>query len=409
MCDELSADFICEWIDQHEATKGESIPFFMAYGGVKPHTPHIAPRRFFDMYPLENIVIPEILKSDLDDTYYRHFSSSGFNDFDSLLVSYSTKEEGLKRYVQSKLACITFADSLVGVIVDKVKNSAFADNTVIILCGDNGFHMGEKSRLAKNTLWEESTRVPFILCAPGFEASKGAEVTHPIGLVDIYPTFRDLCGMTGETKKNNQGADLDGYSLRAFLENPNTTSWEGPDVALESVVNPSSSDINMQNYAVRSENFRYIHYPSGEEELYEHSGDNNEWRNLIFDPNYAAIAQELRDELKALVPGINFELTKTIPYIFFDDFEQYNEGDDLLSKGYKQKPGEETTTTLVIEDENKFARNISVNGSLISMRKSVKGLTPGKVYFFEATTRNETSVSAGSWDAVSPNTIPPSI
>jgi len=407
MCDELSADFVSQWIDKHEELKsnGEDTPFFMAYGGMKPHTPHVVPQRFFDMFPLDKVMIPEILKNDLEDTYWRNMSISGFNDYDSLLVSYATKEEGLRRYVQSKLACITFADSLVGVIVNKIQNSSFADNTVIILCGDNGFHMGEKFRLAKNTLWEESTRVPLIVKAPGYESSKGTETSHPVGLIDIYPTFQDLCGMSGETKKNEQGADIDGHSLRAFLEDPNTDSWDGPGVALESVINPASSEFAMQNYAVRSENYRYIHYPSGEEELYDHSKDNNEWKNLIFDPDYATVAQELRDELKALVPSVSFDLTKSIPYLFFDDFESYLEGDDLLSKGYKQKTGEATTTTLTLEEGNKFARNISVDGSVVSMRKKVNNLTPGKLYYFEAKTRTESSVSAGSWEAESPNTI----
>jgi arylsulfatase A-like enzyme len=407
MCDELSADFISQWVDRQEDLKstGEEKLFFMAYGGMKPHTPHIAPKRFFDMYPLDKIFIPEILKSDLDDAYGEHYSASGFDDFDALLATYATEEEGLKRYVQSKLACITFADSLVGVVVDKIRNSSFADNTVIILCGDNGFHMGEKSRLAKNTLWEESTRVPFIISAPGHEASKGSEVRHPIGLIDIYPTFTDLCGMSGDTKKNEQGAELDGHSLRVFLENPETQSWEGPPVALEAVLNSSSTSVALQNYSVRSENYRYILYPTGKEELYNHSNDNNEWRNLIFDPGYDTIAQALHDELKALVPSVGTEKDSTISYLWFDDFESYNEGDDLLSKGYKQKPDEISTMTVTSENENKFARNLSVNGSVVSMRKSVKNLTPGKLYFFEALTRTETSVSAGSWDAVIPNTI----
>ncbi|MBR8536166.1 sulfatase-like hydrolase/transferase [Carboxylicivirga sediminis] len=407
MCDEISADFVMQWIEQHETLKaqGNDKPFFMAYGGMKPHTPHVVPQRFFDMYPLDKVMIPEILKNDLKDTYGQHFSIGGFNDFDSLLVSYATAEEGLRRYVQSKLACITFADSLVGVVHNAIKNSSFADNTVIILCGDNGFHMGEKCRLAKNTLWEESTRIPFMVKAPGFSASEGAIVSHPVGLIDIYPTFKDLCAWTGETQKNAQGAELDGHSLRAFLENPNTASWEGPEVALESVVNPASSEIAKQNYAVRSKDYRYILYPSGDEELYDLSVDKNEWNNVIFDETYAAIAQELREQLKALVPEVSFEKTSSIAYLFYDDFESYKEGDDLLTEGYKQKNGEATTTTLRLEDDNQYALNVSVNGSVISMRRNMKGLTPDKLYFFEASTRAETTVTAGSWEALTPNTI----
>ncbi len=407
MCDEISADFVSDWIQQHESMKsqGNDKPFFIAYGGMKPHTPHIVPQRFFDMYPLDKVMIPEILKDDLKDTYGHHFSASGFNDYDSLIVSYATVEEGLRRYVQSKLACITFADSLVGVVHKAIKNSSFANNTVIMLCGDNGFHMGEKFRLAKNTLWEESTRIPFIVKAPGFSVSEGARVTHPVGLIDIYPTFKDLCGWAGETKKNALGADLDGHSLRAFLNDPNTKSWEGPEVALESVVNPASLEIGRQNYALRSEKHRYILFPSGDEELYDLSVDKNEWTNVIYDEKYDAIAQELREHLLALVPQVSFEKTSSISYLFYDDFESYNEGDDLLSKGYKQKNDEATTTTLTLEEDNKYALNVSVNGSAISMRRNVKNLTPGKLYFFEASTRTETSVTAGSWEAITPNTI----
>jgi len=407
MCDELSADFVCQWIDKHEdlKSKGNDMPFFIAYGGMKPHTPHVVPQRFFDMYPLENVFIPEILKNDLADTYAYNFSSSGFNDYDSLLVSYSTEEEGLKRYVQSKLAAITYADSLVGVIYDKIRNSSFADNTVIILCGDNGFHMGEKFRLAKNTLWEESTRVPLIVNAPSSIAVEGGVVNHPVGLIDIYPTIKDLCGMTGDTRKSDLGADLDGHSLRPFLENPASATWDGPSVSLESVINPSSSLIAMQNYSVRSERYRYIHYPTGDEELYDHSLDYNEWKNLIFDPDYEGVVQEMRADLKALVPVVEFRDVDILPTLFFDDFESYEEGDDLLSLGYKPKSGEEMLSVVTVEDGNQFARSTSVNGSVVSFRKAVKDLTPGKRYFFEAKVRTASSISVGSWEAELPNTI----
>ncbi len=120
-----------------------------------------------------------------------------------------------------------------------------------------------------------------------------------------------MCGWTGDTKKTDLGADLDGFSLRTFLENPDTESWEGPNVALESVTNPNTSEVSTQNYAVRSQNYRYIHYPSGKEEFYDHSKDKNEWKNLIFDPNYAATIQEHREELKNFIPDIGFELNNS--------------------------------------------------------------------------------------------------
>jgi arylsulfatase A-like enzyme len=231
--DENSVQFICDWIDELEqaAKNGEHTPFFMAYGGMNPHSPFVVPKKYFDLFPLDTLMLPEILESDLDDTFFPG-EASGRKAYENLIRSFPAKDEGLKRYLQARLACIAFADEMVGRIVDKVESSSFADNTIIVLTSDHGFHHGEKLRLQKSTLWEEVTHVPLIIKAPGFNKTIGTKVDHPVSLVDLYPTFKDLCGWTGDTRKDSQGAPLDGHSLRSFLEGFPPRQWDGPDVAL---------------------------------------------------------------------------------------------------------------------------------------------------------------------------------
>lgn len=399
MADEQSADFIIDLIDQHETMKanGEEQPFFMLYGGVKPHTPHVAPQSFFDKFPLETLMLPEILEDDLKDTYREHYSNSSFDKYDALLASYATEEEGIKRYLQSKLACTAYADSLIGAIVDKIENSSFADNTIIVLVSDHGFHVGEKFYLAKNTLWEESTRIPMIIKAPGFDSSKGTEVTHPVSLIDIYPTFKDLCGWTGDTKKNESGASLDGHSLRTFLENPTTQDWNGPDVALESVHNPHAVAIGEQNYALRSQQYRYIRYGSGKEEFYDHSKDPNEWKNEILNPIFTDEIEGFRQKLQEMIPHATFVNKDYIPFVFYDDFESYSLEHDLTTSDYSQKDAT-TTMEVILEDNNQYAKSISQGGQ-VNFKTKVKNVTPGQLYFWEARIRCENGVYYGAYDS----------
>ena len=108
------------------------------------------------------------------------------------------------------------------------------DNTIVIVTSDHGWNNGEKDYLFKNALWEESTRVPFIVRAPGVTPA-GAMAEHPIGLIDLYPTLVDLCALKGDTRKNGTGRKLDGHSVRPFLENPKRLQWDGPDHALSMV------------------------------------------------------------------------------------------------------------------------------------------------------------------------------
>lgn len=276
-------------------------PFLLGVGYLRPHTPLVAPKRFFDMFPLESIELPVIRPGDAADTHYRDVFSSetkGPKHFRLLKESYPTLEEGLKAYAQAYLACVAFVDEQVGRVVDAIDASLFRDNTIIVVTSDHGYNMGEKDYLFKNSLWEESGRVPLIIRTPGIAAA-GATVEHPVSLIDVYPTLTDLCGLEGDTRKNDEGAPLDGYSLKPFLVDPETEGWDGPDAALTVIkaAQRPSEQTHEHHYSVRTRRWRYILYNDGSEELYDHDADPHEWTNLAGDTPYSEVKADLKAQL----------------------------------------------------------------------------------------------------------------
>ncbi|MHB8898170.1 MAG: sulfatase [Thermoguttaceae bacterium] len=284
-------------------------PFFMGVGFIRPHTPIIVPKRFFDLFPLASVKLPVIKPGDVDDTFLRTVSGTDQGDLDrgakvyqSLVASYGSQEEALRRFIQSYLASVAADDEHLGKILAVIDNSPLKDNTIIILTSDHGWQMGQKDFVYKTSLWEESTRVPLIIRVPG--VTKGGATSHPVSLVDLYPTLVDLCGLTGDTRKNAQGRPLDGHSLKPFLLDPNTEKWDGPDAALTTLFrwaktyNPSE-----QSYTLRSKDWRYIRYSNGKEELYDHVNDPHEWTNLAGNPEHAARLAIFRQQLTKRLPA----------------------------------------------------------------------------------------------------------
>ena len=246
-------------------------PFFLAVGIYKPHLPWYVPQQYFDQYKEADIVLPDVPEDDLDDvpTEGVTLSLAGRKDFVGI------REAGQwKQAVRAYLASISFADAMVGRVIDALDSSPYRDNTIVVLWSDHGWHLGEKQHWHKSTLWDEATRVPLIIVAPGV-SPPGERCDQPVGLIDLYPTLIDMCGL--DTKH-----DLDGLSLKPLVTKPNSP-WERPAI----------SEYNRGQAAVRTRQYRYIHYESGGEELYDHSVDPQEWRNLADDPTYADVKNEM--------------------------------------------------------------------------------------------------------------------
>ncbi|GAB7220408.1 sulfatase [Vibrio comitans] len=273
--DEQMPDYeYAQWlIDQLQLTHDR--PFFMAGGFIRPHVPWHVPQKWFDLYPVEDIQLPPYLPTDLDDVPEL---AKLISDYPQMPTTEWAIENDEWRYiVQGYLACVSFVDACIGRVLDALERSPYADSTAIVLWGDHGYQLGEKSRFSKMALWERATRTPLIIKVPKLD--KPQVVDKPVSLLDIYPTLLSISGLPKNSL--NEGNDL-----TPLILDPN---HEWPHVA--------TTTFGPNNHSVKSERYRYTQYADGSEELYDHSVDSNEWVNLANDPNYTAIKNELTEKL----------------------------------------------------------------------------------------------------------------
>ncbi len=259
-------------------------PFFLAVGIVRPHLPFVCPKQFFDLYP-HDVKPPRINPDDHDDIPWVGRSMAKIRDDERF-----KKDKAWTKVRRAYLACISWADFNVGRVLDALAASPYADNTVVVLWSDHGYGMGEKRHFRKFALWEETTRVPFIIWdAREKKPIRGRTVSDGVSLINIYPTLAELAGLTPR-----EGTD--GFSLVPQLRDPSVP-----------VPRPSVCSWGRGNYTVRSRRWRYTRYFDGGEELYSHRDDPDEWHNLADDPAHAAtkarLAKGLPEKEAPLVEG----------------------------------------------------------------------------------------------------------
>ena len=263
-------------------------PFFMALGFYRPHVPFFSPERVYNSPDLvDGFALPVVKDDDWSDL------SDAAHDLTMTrthLPRHSWMQENdnskWKEAVQSYLASVRWTDEQLGRVLDALDASSYADNTIMVFYSDHGYHLGEKLRWSKVSLWECSTRVPMIISIPG--GLKDRRCGRPVELLSIYPTLLELCGLNGEP-------ELEGKSLKPLLLNPEA-EWNHPAI----------TSLMQNNHTVRTQRWRYIRYADGSEELYDHENDPNEWTNLA---NKSELAGEVA-RLKKLLPKINVEQMK---------------------------------------------------------------------------------------------------
>jgi arylsulfatase A-like enzyme len=253
---------IARWAAQHlRARHGE--PFFLAVGFYRPHIPLFAPKRYFDLYEGIDIRLPTVREDDLDDlgpsgrTWALEPVTAGAH---ATVVRRGQWAAAVKAY----LACVSFIDAQVGVLLDALDDGPNAANTVIVLWGDHGWHLGEKQHWGKWTGWQRSTRVPLII-APARNDGRylpPVRTDEPVSLLDLYPTLIELCGLPARER-------MSGQSLASLMRDPRTTTGRA-------VI----STVDQGNHAVIARGWRYIRYADGSEELYDTRHDPHEWFNL---------------------------------------------------------------------------------------------------------------------------------
>jgi arylsulfatase A-like enzyme len=261
---------VATWIEQQIREAPTDQPFFIAAGFFLPHVPCYATQKWFDLYADDDSVLPTILENDRDDV--PHFSWYLHWHLSSPRLKWIRENNQWRNLVRSYLASTSFVDAQVGRLLKTLTETGRDKNTIVVLWGDHGWHLGEKGITGKHTLWERSTRVPLIFAGPGVKG--GQRVLSPAELLDIFPTLIDLTKIPTNPK-------LEGLSLIPQLQDA-TAKRERPAITTH----------NQGNHGIRSERWRYIRYADGSEELYDMVADPREWHNLATKTEHAAVIAE---------------------------------------------------------------------------------------------------------------------
>ena len=208
--DNLMPDMKCaKWAVDQLSQKHDK-PFFMGVGFYRPHVPMFATKKWFDMHPKDKIKLPDVRGDDLKDLSQYAIDLTNLEHV-SPTHEWVTGAGQWEHAVQSYLASVTFADHCLGLVLDALEKSEHSDNTIIALFSDHGFHLGEKERWAKRSLWEDGTRVPIIVSAPGFKPEQKSD--RPAELLDLFPTLLELAGLPSDPSQ-------EGQSLVPLIKNP---------------------------------------------------------------------------------------------------------------------------------------------------------------------------------------------
>ncbi len=257
-----------------EANKAR--PFFLAVGFYRPHTPYVAPKKYFDLYPIASIPLRTGPADDRADIPAPAITVRP--------PDYGISDDQKRSAIQAYYASTSFMDAQVGRVLDALDRLGLADRTVVVFLSDHGYLLGEHGLWQKMSLFEESLRVPLIVAVPR-KTTKGKSSAAIAELVDVYPTLAELCGLTPPP-------GLQGKSLIPWVDDPGKRSEA---VAYSQVTRRGNND-PFQGRSVRNDRYRYTEWDEGRRgvELYDHDNDPNEYRNLAKSPEHGEIAAKLK-------------------------------------------------------------------------------------------------------------------
>ncbi|MFW5760995.1 MAG: sulfatase-like hydrolase/transferase [Cyclobacteriaceae bacterium] len=282
---------VADWAIEQLKNPPKNKPFFLSVGFRHPHVPLYATQQWFDLYPEDEILLPVVRGDDRDDI--PAFAWKLHWDLPEPRLAWLKMHHEWKPKVRAYLASVSFVDMLIGRLLNTLEEEGLADNTIVVLLSDHGYHMGSKDITGKNTLWHESTRVPFIFTGPGI-SEIGKKSDEAVELLDLYPTLVDLAGLPARK-------GLDGQSLKPLLQNVRHKRTA-----------PAICSHGPGNHVVITEQWRFIQYADGSQELYNRMDDQFEWDNLALHDSYQPIIDHLSQYLPKNVarpaPGSNTRL-----------------------------------------------------------------------------------------------------
>ncbi|MBI3308714.1 MAG: sulfatase [Candidatus Melainabacteria bacterium] len=269
--------------------KEQKTPFFLAIGFYKPHLPFVAPKKYFDLYPLSDISLTGLTKFPKNSPRYTVDARFEWQNYEKIttedLLANPMKQ---KEFLRGYYACVSFIDAQVGKLIDSLEKLGLSENTIVIFIGDQGYHLSENEIFGKHTNFEAALKVPAIISYPD-KIQAGQRTNSIIELIDIYPT---LC----EFLKLPIPRNVQGQSFKNILQDP---LYEGKDFAVG--VYPRG---NFAGKTIRVPGFRYtrwenIHNGKTIEELYEYGKEEIEIENVALDPKYKNIKEKLSSKLKS--------------------------------------------------------------------------------------------------------------
>lgn len=268
-----------EAIQIMEERKAE--PFFLAVGFYRPHTPYVAPKKYFDLYPIESIRLPYEHPEDWD----LKPEAAKFHADPHMSTTLEQRKESLQAYY----ACISFMDAQVGRLLDALEEKGLLENTIVVFWSDQGYSVGQHGQWMKQMLFEHVARTPLIMSAPGFAKNKAAQSI--VEMVDIYPTLAELAGLP-------LPKHLEGKSLKELLEKPECI-WDSYALTQTLRYRNNHPDGNIDGRSIRYRQWRYTEWNGGKEgkELYDYQEDSNEFYNLAYRPEYTSIVDMLQTKL----------------------------------------------------------------------------------------------------------------
>ena len=277
-------------------------PFFVGVGYQKPHLPFVAPKKYWDLYDREKIELSqfqELSEGTPEFAYHSFGELRAYSDIpNDIGVGDLISEDKQRELIHGYMACISYIDAQIGKLLDGLEERGILDETLIVLWGDHGYHLGDHTIWNKHSNFEQATHIPFMFAGPGI--AKNQKSHHPVDLVDLFPTIFDLAGVPN----HNQ---VDGISLKPLLDDDKNTSVE-KDYAISQYPRHGKR----MGYALRTERYRYTEWHKNgyksynpysadnieARELYDYEKDPLETRNLVNDPNYKSVVEKLNKKLK---------------------------------------------------------------------------------------------------------------
>ncbi len=263
-------------------------PFFLSIGFLRPHVPWYVPQKWFELYDPEKLHLPPYLNSDRDDL---PAIALAIDDLPMMpTTDWAIENQQWKNILQGYLASVSFVDHYIGEVLDALEKSPHAQHTIVVLWSDHGYRLGEKGTFAKVCLWDRATTAPLIFAGPGIP--QNTRIDAPVELFSIYPTLTDLCGLA-------PAQNLEARSLLPLFKQPRA-NWPYPAV----------TTWGRNNHAIKTDDYRYIRYEDGTEELYLEKSDPNEWQNVADQPKYAKV----KARLKKFLPAVNVKWAAASAY-----------------------------------------------------------------------------------------------